>query len=215
MNLKKFTYLISALAFISFSSCKKDSSSTNTTPTPTTTAITIDSPIQLSCKINGTQLSYIEDGTTNQSGWSSDNSLAGLPDTSYFAYGGDLLRSADDSVLFQIYKGTLANVGVPPSDATFDNFFANGTYGYAPNSNQKFQGVYIHIRYNNKLYTTLNNASGAQSGSNFKIEAGKQVTNPSDHEWKIKASFNCKLYDDTGASITLTDGILVCSFAKI
>ena len=178
MNKSTKLFLAVLATAVTISSCKKKSSDDDdsTTPTPTPTTITIDSPTQVSCKVNGTAVSFITSNTALYDGHGSDNSLVPLPDTSSFSYEYWILNVADDSTNFSVKKGTLKHAGVPPSEAAFNGFFATGNYNISNNDNLNFSGVIISLRYNGVLYSSNKGIAGTQSGSTFKIEERKTET---------------------------------------
>lgn len=195
-------------ATVLFSACKKDNNNDNNT-TPAATSITIDSEMQISCKINGTAVSYkaSEYPVTH----STDKSL-NPPNPGLFAFGSSFL-DVNSNEMFGIDKGTLHSSGNPADETLFQNFFAQGNYSYSANDVEDYQGVIIRIRYNGTLYSTIL-GSTSQNGSAFKIDANKYVYSGYGY-MKIKAAFNCILYDAGGSSITLTEGIVVTDFGNI
>lgn len=211
-NKFNFTVLATMLAATSlFTSCKKDSNDdddNNTTPPPTT--VTINSEMQVSFKINGTAVSYL--ASAYPINHYKGGSIATFPDSSTFVFGSSFLNSNFDE-MFGIDKGTLHAMGNPAATASFEGYFAIATHPYSANDNTDYQGVIVRIMYNGTMYSSIN-GSANQSGSQFKIDDNQSSHVGYDY-MKIKASFNCKLYDAGGSSITLTDGVVVTNFGNI
>lgn len=91
------------------------------------------------------------------------------------------------------------------SDGRKKAFFAPAVYPFAIGSD--LNGIeIIWVDKDNKTWSSRN-APGDQAGSNFTITTIEDFTGPfGDYTFKFNATFNCKLYDDTGSSITLTNG---------
>lgn len=99
------------------------------------------------------------------------------------------------------------------TEQAFKNFFPVGSFPYsAPNS---MEGIHIvWVDKNEKIWETNNNP-GTQTGSDFSITSVEDYHNIfGAYVVKFSATFNCKLYDDAGNSITLTNGKIIGEFQK-
>ena len=105
----------------------------------------------------------------------------------------------------EIDKGLFKSSSSATTDADFKNFFSTGSYPYS--EPLSFRGISIIWRDDqNKIWST-DKMPGTQAGSNFTItEVGDYFDGLGTYTVKIKATFNCKVYDDMGNSKTLTNG---------
>jgi hypothetical protein len=204
-------YLIVALMFFAILvSCEDDLPTVEVPPDPP--QITVDSAWQFSVKIDGT-IFTARDSTNDYIGsYSTSGLIAAFPDTSALIYESGLSDSLITNSLF-ISKGTLRFAsGMIPVDSIFEPFFAPASYQYSPNS---ADGIVIEWYDSNGELWSTEIGTANQSGSSFVI-----VANLSSHvngylDVKLKATFNCKLYNASGQSKTLTEGLYVGSFEAI
>lgn len=193
------------IALLTISSCKKDDSSDDTNNP--NNDITIDSEIQFAANINGSNVSILL-SNIGDAVCGTDNKISVDPDTSYFKYD-SYMSNSDNTLAIQIKKGTLKSITGYPDNTTFQAFFPTGNYSYAVNA---VKGLEIRYWDANQKEWSTSMGSANQSGKTFTIDASRDDGN--DYV-KIKASFSCNLYDASGNSITLTNGIFVSHFANI
>jgi hypothetical protein len=105
---------------------------------------------------------------------------------------------------FEIVKGVLPG-GNTASNETFKNFLNPGSYPYAAvDADQGINIVYTDI--NGKTWQS-NAAPATQTDGSFTITSSVEGTDGAgDFIVKVKATFNCRLYDDSGNFITITNG---------
>ncbi|HNW99458.1 MAG TPA: hypothetical protein PKK00_13715 [Bacteroidales bacterium] len=204
---KIYSLCFALIIAVLLSSCKKDDSSDDDNNNNTNNAVTIDSDVQFTGTINGTNvsilLSNIGDAVTG-----ADNHIAAIPDTSYFKYDTYLSKN-DNSLAIQIKKGTLKSITGYPDNTTFQAFFTAGNYSYSVDA---FNGIEISYWDANQKEWSTSMGSANQSGKTFTIDAARDDGNG---YVKIKASFSCNLYDASGNSITLTNGVFVDQFCNM
>jgi hypothetical protein len=99
------------------------------------------------------------------------------------------------------------------TEESFKNYFLPGNYLYAtPGS---YEGIDISWVDKNAKEWHSSSSPGTQTGSNFSIESSEGYHDLlGNYVVKFTATFNCKLYDDAGNSITLTNGKFVGEFQK-
>lgn len=210
-NMKKVIVLF-AIVIVGLSvSCKKDNPATPaaSTPAPVVTppsnSITINSTPQFSGTINGTSYSLVN-GSTYTSGVASNKQI-GSPSTASYA---SLVGNQNtNQPYFTINKGTMTFTGSMPDTASFDAFFPVTSIAFSKNN---INGIDIDwIDPTGNLYSTSLGTAN-QSSSAFAITA-KQVTTILGYQnVKVMATFSCTLYNSTGGSIALTNGIYVGYF---
>lgn len=211
MKLKIYSLALAA-SLVLFSSCSKDDDTTtnnNNNNNNNNTSITIDSSPQMRATIDGSAVSVVVDGTTNAESFSTSGSIATPPDSSdkqYTTYFEDANTSAEK---FNMKIGTLKYLGgmiVPTTD--YKNYFHTGTRSFSPGGTNG-----IELEWTDGAGTKWSTGLGAatQTGSLFTISTNKEYT-LGYQRMKILATFNCKLYNGSGQSKTLTGGTLVIEF---
>jgi hypothetical protein len=218
--MKKTICVLAALMVIASFACKKDSStpssSSTPTPTPTSTVVTVNSSPQFTGTINDTGYSLVT-GSVYSGGTVADNMLGGSSATyntgNYSSYMDNLNTGHP---FLGITKGTMqfALALTMPDTASFDAFFAPGVYTYSSNLNTT-NGIQIqYINAKGDFYSTAQ-GSADQTGSTFTITAKRALGMVyGQYEVAVMATFTCKLYSSTGASITLTNGVYVGDFSN-
>lgn len=207
--MKKSLYQFIMLSLV-FTACKKEDTAPNETlPTPTPVAVTASSAPQFTGKLDGTTFSYTSGYYV---GFYSSGNVATSPNPSTLNYSFDLYNSNFQSVV-RISKGTLTvpNGGFP-TNSEFGAFFPIADFTYDPNL---LNGVEVAITDNAGVEWSTKNGSADQTGSTFKILDRVEGTFNGDYQVKVKISLSCKLYDLSGNVKTLTDAIVVGSFANI
>lgn len=110
-----------------------------------------------------------------------------------------------------IIKGVLHNYPSVSNEA-FKDFFAPGIYPWAVFGKD---GVSLAWTDENGIHWSTYNIPGDQTGSNFTIISAENFAGLNGYHIRVKAKFNCKLYDVNGNVKTLTNGIYVGYFGKI
>jgi hypothetical protein len=202
--MKKILLIIS-LAVTLFS-CSKDKSSD---PAPANTnnanSITINSPCQFSLTLDGVHYSGIE-GVSGYMVLSLHNESSGPPPYahSYTSF----IASQNNLPMFIISKGTIYENTAPPDTADLLNFYSPGNYNYIITGDQ---GIAIGFKPDSLNELISNDSLLNQSNSSFTITDCKTDYDLPLEEYfiKVKATFNCKLYDMHGTVRTLTNGVAV------
>lgn len=204
--MKKIFYILTICSV--FLSCSKKD---DPEPTPSTPVLTYSSTPQFSASLNGTTLSMIADGLTIESVVGSSNSLYPVPNISTGNYSNYIGNNVTD-VGISLKRGGLLFMGFPPSDSLFLSYFPTGSYNYTTDGVNGIRVSYIDA--NGTLWST-DLGTAVQTGSTFTIDerAGQDVFGY--YSVRYKASFSCKLYDTSGNTIDLTNGVIVGSFENI
>lgn len=102
------------------------------------------------------------------------------------------------------------------SDATFKNFFNPGSYPFAPvSSSITIDGVFVAWYDENGTEWSTENTPATQTGSAFQITNVADLSVVFGYYIEVTAIFNCKLYDASGNTKTLTGGKFVGIFGKV
>lgn len=202
--IKKGTYTVTLTAF-----SKKEKKKSTATKT-----ISITKPAErIEGTIDGSQVSIVLDvngGESSNSKQSSINCDAGNPSASTIIYGFNMGNGGTQS--FMLDKGKL-NLGFcenTPSDATFLSFFTTGTYTFSKNAENGFE---LGWNDGTQLWST-SKGSADQTGSSIKITQTGSEEIWGEFYVNVNGTFNCKLYNDAGASKTLTNGKFIGYFEK-
>lgn len=193
------------------SACKKDDNDDDDNNNPF--EVTINSYPQFSGMIDGAEISY---NSTNGYGLGfgadQDIDTNDLTTASYDAY---LTPSENDTTpLFQVSLGTLSFQNGTLTNNQFANLFQVGDYPYSIDA---LNGVEIYWRDQNDTLWSTSFGTANQVGNVFtltdkQVEPDLQGTGY--YAVKAKMTFNCTLYDNSGNSKALTDGIFVAYFVK-
>ncbi len=205
-----------SLLIISFLfSCKKDNEDETTTPapvTPVSTAVTIESSYRITAKIDGVNYSKITGDGTYRGSSGSSRSMQPLPDSSSARYNSSITNAGFSTTYFWVQKGTIVFQGFEPSSAVFKSFFTPHTYPYDFDATH---GISIEWNDGTGMIWSTDKGTGDQTGSNFEITDRKDFLDlTGEYYVKIKAQFNCIVYDDFGQSKTFTDGIYIGAFGN-
>jgi hypothetical protein len=101
-------------------------------------------------------------------------------------------------------------VGYAPANTAFKAFFNPGTYSYSPDA---VNGLKISY-YESGTEWSTDLGSQDQTGSSFVVTDNREQSGTSDYTVKIKATFNCKLYDGSGQSKIFTEGVFIGFFSN-
>ena len=119
--------------------------------------------------------------------------------------------TAAGATAFNLQKGILRSYS-SVSNLTFSSFFAPGSYPFDVSPDDGIRIAWTDQAGN--VWAT-NKGSGDQTGSLFTINSVNDEPGQADYTVRVVASFNCKLYDDSGNQVTLIDGIYVGLFSKL
>ncbi len=107
----------------------------------------------------------------------------------------------------ELNKGTLSFSGSKPSTTQFNSFFAKQSYAYAFNN---YNGIYIRYVDSSGLIWYSNTGDNASSTFSF-----TKIVYNSNGTITYTASFNCKLYNSSGANMkTLSNGSMSGKFSN-
>ncbi|MBK6397927.1 MAG: hypothetical protein IPP27_06575 [Bacteroidetes bacterium] len=204
--MKKIFYII-AICSVFVSCSKKD----DPEPTPSAPVLNYNSTPQFSVSLNGTGLSMIADGSTIESLVGSSNSLNPVPNISTGNYSYYIGSNVNDIGIF-LKRGGLLFMGFPPSDSLFLSFFPTGSYNYTSDG---VNGISISYFDANGILWSTDLGTAVQTGSTFTIDERQGQDILGYYSVRYKASFSCKLYDGSGNTIDLTNGVIVGSFENI
>jgi len=190
--------------------CKKKSSSTpaaSSNPTGGTAALSLSTPGSLTATIGGASVSYAENSTYEGIFSSNKNLNPPSPSTAVYSYGlSNISTSAD---VFGVSKGTLTYTGSSIADqTTFNAFFPISACSYSPNA---ANGIEFQYWIGATLWST-SLGTADQTGSAFTVTDRVTGTVLGYSQVKIKATFNCKIYDGSGNSKTVTGGTMIVDF---
>ena len=204
-------YLFSGALILS--SCKKsddtDSSSGNNN-TGGSAALTINSSWQVKAKIDG--LDYAKrDSVDGASGVFTDSEQGGsFPDSSVADYGSSLVNLSTFDPYFSVYRnGQRYPGGTSVLNSDFLAYFTPGNYPY---TDEYVDGAAIFYTDANGEMWGSNMGSGDQTGSVFTIVQVREETFFPNYDIRVLCHFNCKLYNGSGQSKSLTDGEYVGLF---
>lgn len=207
---RKFILMIAVTAMlgICFSGCSKDDDNNDNT-TPTNPGVTVNSEYQATFKVDGVAVSIVNGVSGTQSLTSNQTLSATFPDSSESTMGFGMYKDVGGNTqsLFHIDKGTYKFIGW--DSTAFTAFFAKQSWPYSINAANGIAIAYFDA--NGTIWATdLGTAN--QTGSSFVIEDTKLQDFFGSYYMTVKATFNCKVYDGTGASKVITDGVGVFDF---
>lgn len=207
---RKFILVIAVLGTLGggFSGCSKDDDDNNNS-NPTTPGVTINSEFQATFQVDGVAVSVINGVGDVQSLTSNDSQLATFPDSSQTIFGFGLYKNlgATTQTLFHIDKGTFKYLSY--DEAAFTSFFAKQSWPYSVDAANGVQIIYFDAN-GTPWATDLGTAN--QTGSTFVIEDNKVQDYFGFNYMRVKATFNCKVYDGNGSSKVITNGVGVFDF---
>lgn len=209
-QMKNIQLAVLTFVFLGFFSCSKnDNDTVSPTPAPSTT-IDVNSPWQYSIKFDGTAYSHVEGAQDFQGsvGWSS--SLVGAPDPSSTTFSSSLDNINSNVEGFGIELGRVYFFGNEVDTAVFKDFLQTGPRNY---SVDPANGVSVGFTDPSGTHWSSSFGTANQSGSLFSITEYKTLGMVLwSYQVKIKATFNCKVYDFAGNVKTITDGVYVGVF---
>jgi hypothetical protein len=214
--MKKNTFLAVIAVSLILASCKKESSTPTTTPTTPTTTVTptgtnINSSPQFTGTVNGTNFSFIN-GSGYTSNVSSSKQLGGSSATANYAeYQSSIFDSPTSTKGIGIWKGTITFPlsSSTPDTASFDAFFPLTTCAYSLNYTNGIEVDWVDA---SGVEWTTSQGTGSQTGSKFTIIAKQVLTSFGTQNVKVMINFNCTLYNTSGGSMPLTNGVYIGYF---
>jgi hypothetical protein len=154
---------------------------------------------------------HFKQTVTETNGYEAGSSVAGYDDAIPGSYISPSVKPAPlHKTEMAIIKGVLHNYR-SLSNAAFKDFFAPGLYPWAVFGKD---GVSLSWTDENGNHWSTYNIPGDQTGSSFTIISAEDVNGLGIYHIRVKAKFNCKLYDVNGNVKTLTNGIYVGYFGK-
>ena len=201
----KLAVITATISVIGISSCKKKDNTPATT-TNTTTLPPVTSNFYFQAVINGTAISYQDgvagyadgggdEGGSEPSGWQeAQNSELTVP------------LATKNTAGFYIMKAFTYQ----PTNTQIDSMFIVKSYSYGKESmstsTDGTDGAKVYYIDANGVEWTTDLGSANQTGSTFNIT--ENVVNTDGYSHHIsKATFSCKLYNASGGTMTLTNGI--------
>ena len=213
--MKRFIVIAISIAIL-FAGCKKKKEdeitpgTPNNNPNPT---VTVNSPAQVSFKLDGTAISYIE-GSTYQQTVGSSFSSATPPDSSESSWSCGFEDVSMGNPIFELEKGYLNFLGNMPDSDVYYNFFNPGNYNYVMDPDMQM-GVRLAYYIGADKWSTYDGTAN-QTGSVFKIIDRKKFWSLGGNTGAtVLINFNCILHDNNGNTKTVTDGVMVCSFENL
>lgn len=194
MNFKHLTTIF--FSFLLILSCSKDP----------VTPITPVSDYKFTGTINGTSVNFTHgvDGVANIYGSTGQSSSGN-------EYHSQILGFESNSLTNSI-EVNFVKFHVTPMDCFKKlSVFNLGTYNYGnlQSYSTAMDGIVIEYYDNSGKVWKSDNGSGNQTGSSFSVSQLDDILVLGNiYGYIVKASFNCKLYDNLGNSITLTNGYI-------
>ncbi len=202
-------------------SCKKKTTTTtpattSTTGTSTPPVVSISSTPQVSYNLAGTNYTYVS-GSAIEAASGASGSASSTPGVNGSKiYSADLDNGSNITYL-NINWGTLSFPfgSVIPDTATFRHFFTLGSKLYSPGG---VNGVEVSTYDASGTAWSTSLGAGTQTSSTFSVVAVQQqyLLGPSgDQYMKFMAKFSCTLYNSSGGSKSLTNGVFVGYFENM
>ncbi len=187
---------VSLFALSLLAACKKDQSSVNENKFP----------FYFSATINGAAIKYEANDLNSQyeCGISSPYSASG---NEHDIYEGTFIQDGNDPSKNNVYVHILKYFTHYPLPQERSGMLTIGNHAFGKSnvSTSTINGA--SIDYTDANGKEWSSEKGSQTGSSFSIT--ELVDNPDDTSDKIfKATFTCKLYDDNGGSIQVTNAVI-------
>lgn len=193
-----------SLLTISLFSCKKEEPINPSTNNAGGTSIT--STRYVSFTLNGSTKTFENGlaGTTN----SVEEMGSGTVSNYVMVNGGTFLNtSAQEKISIHLIKGFTS----VPTAQQKENMFSVGIFGYGKEySNPLVEGGLVWYIDANGTEWRTDNGTANQTGSSFEIKSITTTNGADAYSGKkiMEVEFNCKLYDGSGNSKTLTNGLI-------
>jgi len=210
MKKTKYYFILLMCSIALVSACSKDDDSDdNNTPAPT--PVTVNSPPQVSGNINGVNFNYVTGGLNpyqSSVGYDSGPGVAFPPDSCHFTLLAGFENVLTGQWLWDFRIGTYDFV-LPSDSVSFKNFFEIKPWSYGVTPMNGMEIVYYDA--SGDMWST-SYGSANQTGSTFQLQAKKFIPFQGEKYERIKATFNCKLYNASGAVKVVTNGVVVADF---
>jgi hypothetical protein len=174
------------------------------------TEVTVNSNPQYSATVEGVSYSKTENGTTVMRGLTTTYTHPGV-DTSIGFYISNL-NNPGVGFYLKLSRSGLVFTGSASANATFKAFFDVASYPFTIGGDNG-----IRVAWYDEAGQEWSTDAGIadQTGSAFNIAEIKEENTQDGYLVKVKATFNCKLYNGSGGSKTLTNGVYVGYFGNI
>ncbi len=138
-------------------------------------------------------------------------------DTCTHIYGSGLVNFTATQTYIIVNLGTLvldiSTTGCYPDAQTFLNLFQTGnSYPFTAEGDNGVEFIYWD---NNNKYWSTSLAPATQTNSSFILNEIKEEYVGLTQLVKFKATINCTLYDSSGNSLSLTNGVMVGNFENM
>ena len=166
--------------------------------------------------IGSSSLSYIVDGSgMYENSFNNGSSINTPPSLSTKTFGstiGDFLGSGYPALSIEIGQLSYSGGMIAPS-SSFISYITARSYSYSVGP---VAGVAVTFTDASGTIWRSDKGTANQSGSSFSISEATPGTNLSgDEQIVFKANFSCKLYDDNGNSVQLSNGYMYAAFGNI
>lgn len=209
---KIFHYLL--IITVALTACKKetDDDDDDYNNNNNNTTIGINSEFQFKGTVDGVDYHYeVGNNTLYGVGVGLDGGYDPDPNTgeassfleSYIVDSDDVLIGISKRALYYTWSVTMADMNA---------FLPLGSANYTADP---ADGVTVHWRDNAGTYWSTEKGSGNQSGSTFNIMATTPLDTTYNKLVKVHIKLSCKLYNDAGDSMQLTDGEYVGYFDSL
>lgn len=194
------TLLVLLLVF----SCKKEEPEEEIEPFSLSPTVTVYDPEIFTCKVDGKHVEFNDhDGAlVNPTTWD----LEEIDAEKTIVAEGALIFSTSDDAMGGFCLGTLTHYDGVSTKTDYDELFSKGGKNFTELGGE---GVVMFYTTEDSTVYRSDWGSANQSGSTFEITAVK------DSRWlgwpalKVLAEFNCKVYNEEGDQLDLTEGILL------
>lgn len=207
---KTILYLLLSVSLFGVISCKKEK-----TPDPVVQPVVFGSSTHKYIKFTLGTTNYSLDAPTNGAWSGGSQSVYTYPSPNYFK----ITQTYQPQPGFTLCIEDSTSETVTPLSATyFRIFLTKRNYSYSPVNlvgQSNYSGIYFTTNDNSQVFwSTVNstNANSNQNGSSFTIIETAEYTQQSTQNIIFKATFNCKLYNNAGDSLMLTNGEMITSF---
>ncbi|MFN8166899.1 MAG: hypothetical protein U0X76_12250 [Bacteroidia bacterium] len=203
--MKRISVLLIALFFIS--SCKKESDvHPDIVGTPGGT-LNANSVPEVTGKIDGVPFSLV----VNNFNIIEMDTAEYYPLISTSSYLALYLDAIADTVAKQgfLFDRTFGINSIPPSDSLFVSQFNSGAWSFLAAGNEIFNISYVDQ--NGDQWDT-SSGTADQTGSNFNVSEKLVIHKNGRTGVLLKATFNCKLYDNSGHVKNLTNGSAIFQY---
>ena len=166
--------------------------------------------------VGSSSLSYIVDGSgMYENSFSNGSSINTPPSLSTKTFGstiGYVLGSGYPALTIEIGQLSYSGGMIAPS-SSFRNYITASSYSFSVGPVAGVAVTFIDV---SGTIWRSDKGSANQSGSSFIISEATPGTNLSgDEQIVFKANFSCKLYDDNGNSVQLSNGYMYAAFGNI